>query len=106
MKMKLSRRELKFNPTNAILVSDTHDSEDREFEEKKRQQYVGRWASQTKIQTKMLEATNSSDDLENESDVGALLEYHNRTRQTYINRWWARKPDDAEEEVASLSLSL
>ena len=83
-------------------MSDSHNSEDRKFEEKKRQQYVGRWASQTK----MLEATNSSDYLENESDVGALLEYHNRTRQTYMNRWWARKPDDAEEEVASLSISL
>jgi hypothetical protein len=98
--------ELKFGPSNEksdydIVPSDSHDSDDRKFEEKKRQQYLGRWASQNST----LETTNNSDDLESESDIGALLDYHNRTRQNYVNRWSSKPQDNEEEEVESLSQS-
>jgi len=83
--------ELKFDP---------HDSDDRKFEDKKRQQYVGRWSNKSSIE----ETTNEANDLESDSDIGALLEYHNRSRQTYVNRW-SRKPEDGDEEVESLSMS-
>ena len=94
--------ELKFDPSNdkEINASDSHDSDDRKFEEKKRQQYMGRWTSQNDI----LEATDDGDELENESDIGALLDYHNRSRQDYVNRW-SSNSQAREEEVESLSMS-
>lgn len=68
----VTAEELKFDPSNeksvsGIAPSDSHDSDDRKFEEKKRQQYMGRWTSQNS----MLETTSNSEDLENESDVFA-----------------------------------
>jgi hypothetical protein len=74
-----------------ILAADSHDSEDKKMEEKRRQQYLDRWARKDTI----VEA--ASCDLEEESDVGVSSEILNRTRQLYINRW-ASKPDTEDEE--------
>jgi hypothetical protein len=78
-----------------ILASDSHDSEDKKFEDKKRQQYVNRWANRN---DDLSEA--ASRDLEEESDAGASCEFMNKTRQKYINRW-ASKPSATEEESVS-----
>lgn len=84
------------------LKFDIEATEDRTLEEKKRQQYIGRWASQK--DNSLLGSHDSGRDLDAESDVDALLEYHSsQKRQKYINRW-ASKPDSKEEEVESLSL--
>lgn len=76
-----------------ILASESQDSEDRKFEDKKRQEYMSRWASKKNL----LADKSESNDLENESDVGTLLDYHSKTRQRYINRW-ASKPDALQED--------
>jgi hypothetical protein len=64
-----------------ILAADSHDSEDKKMEEKRRQQYLDRWVHKDAI----VEA--ASRNLEEESDVGVSSEILNRTRQRYINRW-------------------
>ena len=74
-----------------ILATDSHDSEDRKFEEKRRQSYISRWASHDTV----VEA--KSTDLEEESDAGASFAFKYRARQRYINRW-ASKPDEKDEE--------
>jgi hypothetical protein len=78
-----------------ILASDSHDSEDKKFEDKKRQQYVNRWANKN---DDLSEA--ASRDLEEESDGGASCEFMSKTRQKYMNRW-ASKPSATEEESVS-----
>ena len=77
-----------------ILAADSHDSEDRKVEEKRRQQYISRWTANDAV----VEA--KSIDLEEESDAGASFQFMNRTRQRYMNRW-ASKPNESEEEPAS-----
>ncbi len=74
-----------------ILTSESQDSEDKKFEEKKRKEYMSRWARQNTL------LKSESTDFENESDVGALLEYHSKTRQRYISRW-ASKPGEGKED--------
>ena len=57
-----------------ILAADSHDYEDREIEDKRKQQYISRWASKNSV----IEA--ASIDLEEESDVGASFDFTKRTR--------------------------
>jgi hypothetical protein len=72
-----------------ILAADSYDSSDRKYEEKKRQQCISRWASQNTL------LKNNNADFENESDIGALQEHRERTRQIYMNRWASRPGDEA-----------
>lgn len=73
-----------------ILASDSHDSDDRKFGERKRQEYVSRWA-----RTPSSLVSEARDDLEKGSEVGDAVQ-KTRARQKALNRW-ARQ--DKEEEV-------
>lgn len=82
-----------------ILATDSHDSEDRKYEEKKRQECISRWANQNAL----LKSDKTDNDLENESDVGAVMDYRNKTRQQYLSRWASKPGENTEEESLSPS---
>jgi len=80
-----------------ILAVASNDTEDAKVEKKRRETYMNRWARPAGV-----EVAPTPRDLEEESDVGAVMEIKRRTRQRYINRW-ASKPssrdDDSDSDV-------
>eukprot|EP00934_Nitzschia_sp_Nitz4_P000444 Nitzschia sp. Nitz4//scaffold34_size148208//121684//127830//NITZ4_002993-RA/size148208-processed-gene-0.54-mRNA-1//-1//CDS//3329548834//444//frame0 len=79
-----------------ILASDSHDSEDRKYRDKRRLQYVSRWASQGPLLGK------EECDLDDESDASAFVEIQNKTRQQYMSRWASKPSESSEDESEAL----